>query len=168
MPAHSENTYKHRADGVTEIHLLHGLLALIDTQDFALVRPHRWFAGKRRSAWYVYTNIKSYTNQCGWKLLGIHRLILRTELHVDHRNGNGLENRRLNLRPANRSQNKFNGKHQAKGVRLVSGLAKPWVAYIGYKGKRLTKSFGTEKEAQDWRSEMVSKYYGDFSREHAG
>lgn len=168
MPVHTENIYKHRDDGVTEIHLLHGRVALIDTADFELVRKHRWHAVKAREAWYVYTNVKSYTNKCGWTLLGLHCLLLQTKLHVDHRNGNGLNNRRYNLRAATRSQNKFNGKNKAKGVLLMPDKRrKPWQAHIAFEGRSISKYFATEAEAVAYRLELEKKYYGDFQHEFA-
>lgn len=83
------------------------LFAKVDEADFEEVNRRTWYlcngyartdiweAGKRR---HVY----------------MHRMILGTELHVDHKNGDKLDNQRDNLRPVTRSQNLQNRRGATK------------------------------------------------------
>lgn len=162
------NEYVHRADGVSEIVLMHGLRALIDTADYDLVRQHRWFAELCRKKWYVRTNIRDSRAKSGHAKLHLERLLLVTELPtVDHRDGDGLNNRRLNLRGATYGQNKFNCKHKTGGITLMPDKrAKPWAAHIGYQGRKISRYFLTESEARAARKRMEEQYYGDFPREY--
>ena len=87
---------------------------------------------------------------------------------VDHINGNGLDNRRSNLRIVTRQQNTFNSVHKGgtskyKGVALdkESGL---WRAYIAKDGKRtwlgrfpdeLSAAIAYDKAAKDMFGEYA-------------
>lgn len=78
--------------------------ALVDEADAELVTVHRWRAMESQSGrLYAYTVI-------GRKTVFMHRLILGTGdgFDTDHRNRDGLDNRRCNLRPATRAQNVAN------------------------------------------------------------
>lgn len=78
-------------------------LALIDLDDLPLVIGRTWHALEKVNTTYAYARIGNRTTY-------LHRLVAKTPpgLHTDHRNGNGLDNRRENLRIATRSQNKAN------------------------------------------------------------
>lgn len=174
MSIRSENDYVHRPDGITEIRLLHGLVAVIDTEDFELVKVHRWHAARYRDKWYVYANIRSGTNKCGYSVLGLHVLLAGDgSLHVDHCDGDGMNNRRYNLRRATRSQNKFNSRKETRGVYLFTDRrSKPWQAYIGFRDEtgrhKKTCYFETERQAREARLIMEQVVYGDFRRLHSG
>jgi hypothetical protein len=91
-----------------QIPLTQGQVALIDRQDYALVKPHHWSVIRSGNTWYAKTRI-------GGKTTYMHRLIAlgpdnRTpgSIKVDHINRNGLDNRRENLRPVTHSQNMMN------------------------------------------------------------
>ena len=82
------------------------MVALIDAADVELVCAHVWRAQRARQRaqrFYVYARF------CQKKIY-LHRLLLAPPegVQVDHRNGNGLDNRRSNLRVATRSQNNAN------------------------------------------------------------
>ena len=81
--------------------------ALIDDSDFQLVRKWRWWVNKNGYA-------QRWTPQVNWKRTRIlmHREILglgkQDKIYIDHKNSNKLDNQRLNLRIATKSQNAMN------------------------------------------------------------
>jgi len=115
------------------------------------------------------------TEQIGGKKKdsGMHRIIMDAPKHlqVDHINGNGLDNRRENLRLCTIQQNLFNrgpsknNKCGYKGVRFRPLLG-VWIAEIRIEkhGKRLhIGTFKTAKEAAIAYNGQVVKYHGEFA-----
>jgi hypothetical protein len=102
-----------------QIQLQHGRVALVDSADFDLVRRYRWRLHQLPHGTYVLARV--YTSG-QIKRVYMHRLILGLtnplEL-ADHINGDGLDNRRSNLRVANRSENACNS---GKRVNNTSGF----------------------------------------------
>lgn len=116
------------------------IVATIDAADERLVTPYRWYANRSPSGCYAVT----------WqKLPGeprtripMHRLILPVAdgMVVDHLDGNGLNNRRGNLRPATHQQNGWNRRKQdGPTTSLYKGVtylfkANLWRAGIAFDG----------------------------------
>ncbi|CCE05791.1 putative Pathogenesis-related transcriptional factor and ERF protein [Bradyrhizobium sp. STM 3843] len=116
--------------------LSRGLFALVDDEDFDLVLAHEWRAIKGHGTFYAHTWIDGES-------IGMHRLLtdpLATEV-VDHQNGDGLDNRRCNLRPCLQVQNMQNRRKQTtpatsrfKGVHFDKGK---WRSGIVHDGERV-------------------------------
>src|SRR3954453_18324261 len=86
----------HRVDEQTaRIELTQGYAALVDQASLWLLLPYQWCVHKSKSKLYARTQI-------GGKVIYMHRLLLQapanSHLVVDHRSGDGLDNRRSNLR----------------------------------------------------------------------
>lgn len=138
------------------IPLTRGYYALVNSEDFELVSTYKWFADIRKNG-KVYAAATVYVN--GKKTsLRMHCLILGTagsgHFRIgEHANGNGIDNRRTNLRPASQLENMRNRGPQSgrkfKGVTRQKRLTKrPWQARIHRNG--ITKHLGyfpTEEEA---------------------
>jgi len=76
------------------------------------------------------------------KQIDLHRFILNyyDKLHIDHRNGNGLDNTRGNLRIGTRSLNLQNVKMFAHNTTGIKGLSwdkkrEKWVVFVKLNGK---------------------------------
>jgi hypothetical protein len=93
------------------------LKVLVDDEDYEIVKKYSWYINKNSRWVYAKTKIKGRT-------MLMHRMILETPYTVDHANGNGLDNRRSNLRPANLQDQKANcvkvAHKKYKGVGLYS------------------------------------------------
>lgn len=80
--------------------LTRGLFALVDEQDFEGVAAASWAPSKTKCTTYARNSKKQY----------LHRLIMNAPagMEVDHRNGDGLDCRRSNLRVCTAGQNRCN------------------------------------------------------------
>jgi hypothetical protein len=87
-----------------EIPLSRGYVAVLDDEDAALVARHRWFAAVRTNTVYAVANVT--TNGKRSSLL-LHRLVTSAPAgkDVDHIDGDGLNNRRANLRVCEHAEN---------------------------------------------------------------
>ncbi|MGI8404596.1 MAG: HNH endonuclease [Thermomicrobiales bacterium] len=90
-------------DGTTSIPLGRGIAVIIDTADVERVRGIRWTAVKSGRRVYAYANTIAYKGM-------LHRRIVDAPdgVDIDHWDGDGLNDRRSNLRIATRSQNMVN------------------------------------------------------------
>jgi len=94
-----------------EIPLTRGQVALIDDEDYELVSQYKWTAQwyPRPKTFYAY---RSYRKTDGtWDSRGMHTYLM--DGMCDHKNHNGLDNRRSNLRLASHSENNMNKRKRA-------------------------------------------------------
>ena len=166
-----KNKYQHNEDGTTHIFVesknkycpgKHTII--IDTEDWDKVKEYRWCirAGPVNRYPYAMTAIPhpdGGLKKCGRKrttTLSLHHLILGKPPKgkvTDHRNHNGLDNRKDNLRILTQSQNMFNrrGKRNTssryKGISWCKDRGK-WRASIWINKKNIYIGYFTcEKEA---------------------
>jgi hypothetical protein len=89
--------------------------------------------------------------------------------HVDHADGDGLNNRRLNLRPCTPTQNQASGRHRigASGLRGVRWSERKgrWVACISVRGE--SKFLGQRRSAEEAArlyDAAARELHGEFAR----
>lgn len=142
------------------IDLSRGQRAIIDPEDYGALSAFKWYAvpqGGRSQKFYARRSV-------GDGQLLMHRVLLDAPagMVVDHRNGNGLDNRRENLRLCTQAQNAQNRTDHIRptwyGVRPVRA---GWVAE--FKGARLGL-FSTPSEAGAAYDDAARKAYGEFAR----
>lgn len=95
-----------------EIKLTQGKFAMVSDQDFNRVNKHKWFAAKcPGNKWYARRSVWNVDKRKG-NLQTMHRFILETKvrLDIDHKDGNGLNNQRSNIRSCSTMQNCRNRK----------------------------------------------------------
>lgn len=85
-----------------EIPLTQGQVALVDDADFERVNQFKWHARRAGGAFYAVHMVKNAGKQ---EAVRLHRFILPGIGPIDHKDGNGLNNCRDNLRPASKAQN---------------------------------------------------------------
>lgn len=158
------NTVEFYRDGSAVIHLTHGRCAMIDACEWPALRETRWCVVKGR---YV----QGRNSVTGKKIL-LHRAITSVEptQKIDHKNGDGFDNRRVNLRVATLAQNQQNRKLNVnntagrKGVSYRNDCGK-YRARIVVEGKRIPLgNFMTADEAGRAYAEAAVRYYGEFAR----
>ena len=150
-----------------EIKLTQGKVTQVDDSDYEYLNQWKWYAHKKQSdkTFYAARNIRVDGKQT---MQLMHRLIMNTpdHLQVDHKDRDGLNNQRNNLRNVTNSVNTQNspsqGKLHYKGVYYmrkgkyiyiraqvrISGK----ITHIGY--------FETEEEAAKAYDKSVLKEYG--------
>lgn len=89
-----------------QLPLSRGLVALVDDKDFARATAvGSWYADPSGCTFYARRNVWVDRDRC--VTVKLHRFLTGWPL-VDHVNGNGLDNRRSNLRPATPAENARN------------------------------------------------------------
>jgi hypothetical protein len=144
--------------------------AIIDPEDYEKIAIDDWQLYNNHNYKYYAVRLED----C--KVVFMHRQIMgpfdcaqgKSGKVVDHRNREGLDNRKSNLRLATRSQNNCNRK-QKKGTSKYRGVCynkrtKKWRAYISFNG--IYKSLGyfeNEEEAGRAYDEAAKELHGEFA-----
>lgn len=147
------------------IPLTRGFQTRVSNQDFERLSAFKWhagFSGRKTKKVYAKRSIRVNGKN---KFIYMHRFIVGEDaLKVDHRDGDGLNNTRRNLRRASNHQNACNTslrKHtgtELKGVTFVRARCK-FQAQIGVNKRHLFLGyFDTKEEAH--------RAYCDAAREH--
>lgn len=124
-----------------KIPLTQGKFALVDDADFERVNQHKWYAHNQRGCWYAARHTR-LPDKPG--VIYLHRAILDPArgLDVNHKNGDGLDDRRENIEVCTRAQNLRSYKRKTPGAtsefRGVCWDANRelWMAQIKYRGKK--------------------------------
>jgi hypothetical protein len=156
-------------DMACAIPLTQGLVAWVDDLDYESVAKFKWHAQLSSDGlrWYAARNIPA-DNARGRKTQQLHRLILDlTEVEqIDHVDGDGLNRRRKNIRPATRSQNQMNRAAPANNTSGYKGVTlnkkdQKWWAQLNVAGKRtLIGRFNTAREAALAYDEAAAAEFG--------
>lgn len=133
---------------------------LYDKEDEAIVAAHHWFVSTKRNCSYMICSLTSNARQ--------HNIYLHNEImkppkgfEVDHINGNGLDNRRINLRIVTHAENCVNhrGLPGKSGYRGVRASGKKWVARMRRFGKYIhLGTFETPEQAHEAWLTAAKKY----------
>jgi hypothetical protein len=173
MPTHSEQNPEatfsglHAVPDAVEIPLTLGKVTTVDSADYPALSQFLWYAKYVHGLWYAVRNgrrnEKSHSIRMHNQILGVKP--------VDHRDGDGLNNRRQNLRPATTLQNQWNRSVQKnnvsgfKGVSLQSRCTHKWRARIRVEGRQLfLGEFFSPEEAAKAYDAAASQYFGEFAR----
>jgi hypothetical protein len=161
---------------VKKIKLTQGKYALVDNEDFEWLNQWKWCAHKNHNRWYV--------ERGGWKkkekktiAILMHREILKLKPNDtregDHKNGNGLDNQRHNLRICTHADNQHNQivkKHSSKfkGVYLkgiyLKNRTKKWGAQIRLNHNTIHLGyFYKEVKAAKVYDKVATELFGEFA-----
>ncbi len=145
-----------------QILLTQGKVALVDDCDYPQVILHKWQASRHADRWYAVSEIDG-------KMIAMHRLITGfPPFALDHRNRNGLDNQRLNLREATGTQNNANMRKPCRNTSGYKGVSRrkgKWEASITVCRTKfyLGRFFSKLHAAAAYRM-AAQLYFGEFAR----
>ena len=142
-----------------------GRAALVDDADYELVMAYRWYAHRgTRGGLYAKAITRRPDGRRGW--IRMHNLIMGRK-GIDHRNGDGLDNQRSNLRPATGSQNNANtppAEGHASRFKGVCRRRQRWRAGIHIQGAfHSLGQFANEEDAARAYDTAALAAWGEFA-----
>jgi hypothetical protein len=150
-------------DQIRYIPLTRGLHAIIDADDYEWLSQYKWYAGK--------STVNTYARRHSSKgVVVMHRQIMNPPkgMVVDHINGNGLDNRRCNLRICTPAENVRNRRKVACARSRFIGVfprRNKWHAVVTHQRKtHFVGSFDDDVEAARARDRLALKLHGQFAR----
>jgi hypothetical protein len=153
-----------------EIPLTQGKFALIDDEDYDFLNQFKWMAQKSNNNYYATRAIRIAKNK--QKIVKMHRIIMNTpdNLEVDHKDHNGLNNQKSNLRNCLKVQNIYNcqkwGSSGYKGVFIKSFklIAPKYRAIIQKDGRHIHLGyFNNPVDAALAYDKKAKELFGEFA-----
>lgn len=158
----AEQLIRQRVDPSGVITLPNGMQAFVDPVNLPIVSAH---------IWGILDNGRNCYARSGHLLMHVLLMGSREGFQVDHCNGNGLDNRRENLRWATSSQNMANkgiqgsSRQRYKGVIPPRGRYKHWRACVTKNGVRHSLGpFASQEQAARAYDAKALELFGDYAR----
>lgn len=136
-----------------------------DLEDYELIKNYCWIDRNG-----------DVCSKVGDRVIDMHRVILNMagrEKVVDHKNGNGFDNRRNNIRIVTQSQNHMNNSIQSNNTSGVTGVVwqkrlDKWRAQIQINGKLISLGyFKNFDDAVAARKAAEEQYFGEYSYDNS-
>lgn len=144
---------------------------MVDDADYEWLSQWKWHALKGRNTDYAYRGRLVSDTVAGKGGISMHRVLLDAPpgMAVDHRDGDGLNNVRSNIRLVTNAQNTWNSSSRGGSSRF-KGVCRSrrghWQASITIDGRQrsLGYDFLTEEEAARVYDAAALDLYGEFAR----
>lgn len=152
-----------------EIQLTQGKVALVDDEDFEYLNQFKWCAQQEGHTFYAARQSPRINKKS--KTIRMHRAIMNppNNMHIDHKDHNGLNNCRSNLRICYQRENQINVNRRSdntsgyKGVCWHNGAQK-WASRIKVNGKDIHLGVFTDiKDAALAYNKAAVKFFGEFA-----
>jgi AP2-like factor (euAP2 lineage) len=150
-----------------EIQLTKGYVALVDDEDFERVNQFKWCADVHPHTVYGTRSVR--TPEGKKTTQSLHRFVSGVtdpETEVDHKDHNGLNCQRYNLRPCTHQQN-LCSRQKLKGVSQFKGVSwdyNKWRAEIKLNGKTVVLGrYVSENEAAAAYKDAAVQHFGEFT-----
>lgn len=155
------------------IPLTQGKFATVSPEDYDYLSQFKWCAHKDPNSYgYRWYALRFSSRRTGHRMIHMHHEVarragLRASRQYDHKDRDGLNNRRSNIRPCTNGQNGANRSKTIgftskwKGVGWFRGK---WVARIRFRGDLIYLGrFADETEAADAYAEAARLCFGEFA-----
>lgn len=152
------------------IKLTQGKYAIVDDCDYPELSQYKWYAHKQRNTYYAYRGESLNGKKV---VVAMHRQILglsyRDGKETDHKNHNGLDNKRSNIRICTRFQNSLNQLANKNTTSKYKGESwakkhKKWYAHIKINQKSYhIGNFDNEIDAAKAYDIKAKELFGDFA-----
>lgn len=156
-----------------EIQLTKGYVALVDDADYERLALFKWHArvNKARTLIYAQRTVRYGPRQLDrHRVIHMHHEVLGVSCGVDHRDNNGLNNQRYNLRSATQSQNMANSRRRLGTSSRFRGVCwfkknRKWLAAVRKDGiKHYLGSFVDEMDAARAYDVKARELHGEFAK----
>lgn len=149
------------------------VFAMVDDDDFDRVNQWKWSATRASRGPNLYARRAERVNGKSRGVAMHHEILGRCPgMEVDHKDGNGLNNQRQNLRFATHAQNTANKiKRKAEGASSSkfkgvtwSSRRNAWLAQIGIGGRqKVLGAFAAEEDAARLYDAVAAHHFGEFA-----
>lgn len=149
-----------------------GIYMLIDDEESERIIQRSWWAQRAPHTTYAYTQVYDRPSK-KYKTIMLHRFIMNvtdSNIEVDHINGNGLDNRKRNLRLCPDGENSRNTKSHRNSSSQYKGVCwhknnKKWQADIYDNGRHVyLGQYDNEIEAAHAYDRAAIQLFGEFAR----
>lgn len=144
-----------------------GRVTVIDAVDLPIIREYHWRVDYHKGRRYSEYAVSTTHRIC----IYMHRLLLgvvASGVRVAHLNGDGLDNRRRNLRVCNAAECEYKQQPQRKGTSRYKGVYFDGMKYQAYCHppgcKQHLGSFADERDAAMAYDVAVREMYGELAR----
>lgn len=157
------------------ISLTQGKVTVVDDDVYEWASQHKWFAIYHHDNWYAVRNVRiegALSRNKRQIIERLHRVIVGAVRgqKTDHKDGDGLNNRRYNLRVCTQTQNLRNQKLRRSNTTGYKGVVydkatDKFRAQIGVDGRKIALgSFESPAEAARSYDAAAIKYFGEFAK----
>jgi len=146
-----------------EIVLRDGSVCLVDEADWQRLSHLKWWSVTSSRTKYAVTQLPD------GRQVQMHQLLLPDAREVDHANGNGLDNRRANIRACTHAENMRNRQKNRNARSRFKGVWPArngkWRAMIEQSGEKLVLgTFQSEAQAAAQYDRAARLFFGKFAR----
>lgn len=149
-----------------------GYYTKVDDEDYEWLNKYKWHIKDSHCDVVYARKLNKVGDPHSGTYASMHRMIMGItdpKIFVDHKDGNGLNNQRNNLRLATAAQNNLNKKSKKGSTSQYIGVyfhtqSSMWRAVCRKYGKMYTKHFKTERDAVGWYNEKAYELHGEFAR----
>lgn len=145
---------------------LFNLVAFVDDEDYERVNKYKWSADKAKRGFTIY----AMAQIPGRGRVRMHRFIMNfpEDQSIDHKDNNGLNNQKSNLRYATRSQNMGNKSKSLGTTSQYKGVTKTahnkWMSRIHNEKSFYLGTYGSEIEAAKVYDYKAKELFGEFAK----